>query len=91
MIKTNTSRNNYNGKKRYLQDEMSMLPNKKKRKLTNDLHNKSNTNLKTNEKFNKFIEEAAKSVEQINFVEMVKRQKNLTKMGTAEGYSLYDL
>ena len=47
--------------------------------------------MKTNEKFNKFIEEAAKSVDQINFVEMVKRQKNLIKMGTDEGYSLYDL
>ncbi len=47
--------------------------------------------MKTNEKFSRFIEEAAKSVEQINFVEMVKKQKNLTKMGTLEGYRLYDL
>tara|TARA_A100001388_G_scaffold255126_1_gene219366 strand:- start:77 stop:220 length:144 start_codon:yes stop_codon:yes gene_type:complete len=47
--------------------------------------------MKSNEKLNKFIEEAAKSADNINFIEMVKRQKNLTKMGTAEGYSLYDL
>ena len=38
--------------------------------------------MKTNEKFNKFIEEAAKSVDQINFVEMVKRQKNWRKEKT---------
>ena len=44
----------------------------------------------TNEKFNKFIEDAAKSSEHLNFIEMVKRQKNLTKIGTLEGYRLYD-
>ena len=47
--------------------------------------------MKSNEKLNKFIEEAAKSSENIDFAEIVKRQKNLIKMGTAEGYSLYDL
>jgi hypothetical protein len=46
--------------------------------------------MKTKEKFNKFIEDAAKSTEQINFVEMVRKQKNLTKLGTLEGYRLYD-
>ena len=46
--------------------------------------------MKTKENFNKFIEEAAKSTEQINFIEMVRQQKNLTKMGTIEGYRLYD-
>ena len=46
--------------------------------------------MKTKENFNKFIEEAAKTTEQINFIEMVRQQKNLTKMGTLEGYSLYD-
>ena len=47
--------------------------------------------MKTKEKFNKFIEDAAKSADQINFIDMVKKQKNLIKLGTAEGYSLYDL
>jgi len=47
--------------------------------------------METKEKFNKFIEEAAKSSDQLNFIEMVKKQKNLRKMGTLEGYSLYDL
>jgi len=46
--------------------------------------------MKTKENFNKFIEEAAKSTDQINFIEMVRQQKNLTKMGTIEGYRLYD-
>ena len=46
--------------------------------------------MKTNEKFNQFTEDAAKSTDQINFIEMVKRQKNLTKIGTLEGYRLYD-
>ena len=46
--------------------------------------------MKTNEKFNQFIEDAAKSAEQINFIDMVKKQKNLTKIGTLEGYTLYD-
>jgi len=46
--------------------------------------------MKTNEKLNKFIEDAAKSAEQINFIDMVKRQKNLTKIGTLESYRLYD-
>ena len=44
----------------------------------------------TNEKFNKFIENAAKSAQEINFIDMVKKQKNLTKIGTLEGYRLYD-
>ena len=43
------------------------------------------------EKFNKFIEDAAKSTNDLNFIEMVRKQKNLTKLGTLEGYSLYDL
>ena len=30
----------------------------------------------TNEKFNKFIEDAAKSSDQINFIDMVRKQKN---------------
>ena len=46
--------------------------------------------MKTNKKLNTLIEEAAKSVDQINFVDMVKKQKNLTKIGTLEGYRLYD-
>ena len=46
--------------------------------------------MKTNQKLNKLIEEAAKSVDQMNFVDMIKRQKNLTKIGTLEGYRLYD-
>jgi hypothetical protein len=46
--------------------------------------------MKTNQKLNRLIEEAAKSVDQINFVDMVKKQKNLTKIGTLEGYRLYD-
>tara|TARA_Y100000739_G_scaffold20842_1_gene16407 strand:- start:416 stop:559 length:144 start_codon:yes stop_codon:yes gene_type:complete len=46
--------------------------------------------MKTKENFNKFIEEAAKTTEQINFIEMVRQQKNLTKIGTLEGYRLYD-
>ena len=46
--------------------------------------------MKSNEKFNKFIEDAAKSADQINFIDMVKKQKNLTKIGTLEGYRLYD-
>ena len=46
--------------------------------------------MKTNEKFNKFIEEAAKSADQINFIDMVKRQKNLTKIGTLGNYSFYN-
>lgn len=46
--------------------------------------------MKTKENFNKFIEEAAKSTGQINFIEMVRQQKNLTKIGTLEGYRLYD-
>ena len=29
--------------------------------------------MKTNEKFNKFIEDAAKSADQVNFIDMVKR------------------
>ena len=36
----------------------------------------------TNEKFNKFIEDAAKSSDQINFIDMVRKQKNFTKIGT---------
>ena len=44
----------------------------------------------TNEKFNKFIEDAAKSSNQINFIDMVRKKKNLTKIGTLEGYRLYD-
>ena len=44
----------------------------------------------TNEKFNKFNENAAKSAQEINFIDMVKKQKNLTKIGTLEGYRLYD-
>ena len=44
----------------------------------------------TNEKFNKFIENAAKSAQEINFIDMVKKQKNLTKIGTLAGYRLYD-
>jgi hypothetical protein len=46
--------------------------------------------MKTNQKLNTLIEEAAKSVDQINFVDMVRKQKNLTKIGTLEGYRLYD-
>ena len=46
--------------------------------------------MKTNQKLNILIEEAAKSVDQINFVDMVRKQKNLTKIGTLEGYRLYD-
>lgn len=46
--------------------------------------------MKTNQKLNRLIEEAAKSVDQINFVDTVRRQKNLTKIGTLEGYRLYD-
>ena len=46
--------------------------------------------MKTKEKFNKFIEDAAKSSDELNFIEMVRSQKNLTKLGTLEGYSLYD-
>ena len=46
--------------------------------------------MKTKEKFNKFIEDAAKSSDELNFIEMVRRQKNLTKIGTLEGYRLYD-
>ena len=46
--------------------------------------------MKTNEKFNKFIEDAAKSSDELNFIEMVRRQKNLTRIGTLEGYRLYD-
>ena len=46
--------------------------------------------MKTNEKFNKFIEDAAKSTNDLNFIEMVRKQKNLTKLGTLEGYRLYD-
>ena len=46
--------------------------------------------MKTKEKFNKFIEDAAKSTNDLNFIEMVRKQKNLTKLGTLEGYSLYD-
>ena len=44
----------------------------------------------TNEKFNKFIEDAAKSSDEINFIDMVRKQKNLTIIGTLEGYRLYD-
>lgn len=44
----------------------------------------------TNEKLNKFIEDAAKSSDEINFIDMVRKQKNLTKIGTLEGYRLYD-
>ena len=44
--------------------------------------------MKTNEKFNKFIEDAAKSSDQINFIDMVKKQKNLTKIGTLEGFTI---
>ena len=40
--------------------------------------------MKPNEKFNKFIEDAAKSTDQINFIEMVKRQKNLTWLVSLE-------
>ena len=47
--------------------------------------------MKTKEKFNKFIEDAAKSTNDLNFIEMVRKQKNLTRLGTIEGYSLYDL
>ena len=47
--------------------------------------------MKTKETFNKFIEEAAKSTDQLNFIEMVRKQKNLRKMGTLEGHALYDL
>ena len=36
--------------------------------------------MKTNQKLNRLIEEAAKSVDQMNFVDMIKRQKNLTKI-----------
>ena len=46
--------------------------------------------MKTNQKLNRLIEEAARSVDQINFVDMVRKQKNLTKIGTLEGYRLYD-
>tara|TARA_R100001510_G_scaffold50091_1_gene48877 strand:+ start:378 stop:560 length:183 start_codon:yes stop_codon:yes gene_type:complete len=46
--------------------------------------------MKNKEKFNKFIENAAKSISSENFVEMVQQQKNLTKTGTIEGYRLYD-
>ena len=46
--------------------------------------------MKTKDKFNKLIEDAAKSADQLNFIDMVKRQKNLTKIGTLEGYRLYD-
>ena len=46
--------------------------------------------MKTNQKLNILIEDAAKSVDQINFVDMVRKQKNLTKIGTLEGYRLYD-
>ena len=46
--------------------------------------------MKTNEKFKKFIEDAAKSSYQINFIDIVRKQKNLTKIGTLEGYRLYD-
>ena len=35
--------------------------------------------MKSNEKLNKFIEEAAKSADNINFIEMVKRQKNYSR------------
>ena len=31
--------------------------------------------MKTNEKFNKFIEDAAKSADQVNFIDMVKKAK----------------
>ena len=46
--------------------------------------------MKTKEKFNKFIEDAAMSLKEINFIDMVRKQKNLTKIGTVEGYRLYD-
>ena len=46
--------------------------------------------METKEKFNKFIEDAAKSADDLNFIEMVRRQKNLTKLGTLEGDTLYD-
>jgi len=46
--------------------------------------------MKTNQKLNRLIEEAAKSVDQMNFVDMIKRQKNLTKIGTLKSYSFYN-
>ena len=41
--------------------------------------------MKTNEKFNKFIEDAAKSADQINFIDMVKKTKKFNKNWNSRG------
>lgn len=42
------------------------------------------------EKFNRFIENAARSIEPISLGEIIKRQKDAIKEGTLESYSNFD-